>query len=1081
MSASQNIDQIVDMARIDAQINRVVALLDVVIARINTLNQSGVNLRFLGGSGGGAGGGGLGRAATDAERLAEAMRRLARAESQAGADIATVNERIRQQNLANAQNARQTIAQAGSLNDLRARLAAATTAFDNMNAAQRRSVTGGQATIATIKQLQKEVRALEQETGRFQRNVGNYPKLVGQGAQSILGAFGIATGAAALGATAKAVFDTTVKIDSLNAALRAVSGSQDEFIKNQVYLVDLSGRLGLNILGMSQAYKLFYTSSTQAGLSADATREIFTSVAEASAVLKLSQDDTNGVLLAFSQIASKGKVQAEELRGQIGERLPGAFAIAARAMGVTQVELNKMLQTGQVISADFLPKFAAELKKTFGNGGEVVEGLQASINRLHNRFTELVSDNESGLVKFFTAIIDGATAAINVVNGLAQAAIYLKNTLSKTGQNANVEFIENSAYNSAEKEIQAGAPKLSTENLLKQRNIADSNIEKTTLLLESQKKASDEALTSLTQLRKEGFRTNGDFTEQDSELFKQVKAYDDAARSTEKQLQSLVKTREIYVSELRKRFPSNPDDTKTAHVPTAAEIQKASRLRELQLKAELDANKITIQEAIDSQKLIFDNEKFSYGERVTALDTYVRLKNKLVEDSASFEEGVLNENIKQGQAVEAQRIVIQKQAAVDQGKIALEAGDKLKEIAKNVDDEQIRLIMASTEKQKIILDNQTTDTLTQLKDLHDRQKISDEDYEIAKAQTQNKYEQLRIENEIDSVEKIIAIRKLGGQNVEEEENKIAALRAKARALDVEDFGDSSKKKRKISKEEADLQLKAQKQLNDELKSLARELVDFASTIINAGFEREKQLIDDQLAARQKATQAEIDDINRSTASQQEKADRIALINVRAAAEEDRLNEKKKQIELQQARFEKARSIAQVVTNTAAAIVKAFATFPFYLAAPIAAVIAGIGAAQLATIVATPLPRYKDGRDGGPAEVAVVGDGGVQEVVQVDDMAYLTPNKDTVTWLPKGAKVHKSVSEYKKAVGDAAMSPLPNMEVNRAGQLVNNNQDIVRAIEKNKTVVNVRATWDGLKTTAESAAGKIDYLNKNVYH
>lgn len=64
---------------------------------------------------------------------------------------------------------------------------------------------------------------------------------------------------------------------------------------------------------------------------------------------------------------SGNSVQSEELRGQIGERIPGAFAIAARAMNVTEAQLNKMLELGQVTADEFLPKFARQLKSEFGD------------------------------------------------------------------------------------------------------------------------------------------------------------------------------------------------------------------------------------------------------------------------------------------------------------------------------------------------------------------------------------------------------------------------------------------------------------------------------------------------------------------------------------------------------------------------------------------------------------------------------------------------------------------------------------------------------------------------------------------
>ena len=193
-------------------------------------------------------------------------------------------------------------------------------------------------------------------------------------------------------------FQTVVALDSQAEAMKNVSITAQELAKNNEFLQQTTEQLGLDVLSSTSAFKNFYAASTQAGISADETRKIFFAASAASANLKLSQEDTNGVLLAFSQIASKGKVQAEELRGQIGERVPGAFSIAAKAMGVTQQELNKMLETGQVVSSEFLPKFAAELQRTFGGDTtKNVEGLQASIARFKNQFTEMIADNQKGI------------------------------------------------------------------------------------------------------------------------------------------------------------------------------------------------------------------------------------------------------------------------------------------------------------------------------------------------------------------------------------------------------------------------------------------------------------------------------------------------------------------------------------------------------------------------------------------------------------------------------------------------------------------------------------------------------------
>lgn len=200
--------------------------------------------------------------------------------------------------------------------------------------------------------------------------------------------------------------ETVIALDSQGEAMKNVSITAEELAVNEKFLSESTDQLGLVLIESTNAFKNFYAASTLAGISADETRKIFYAASAAAANLKLSQEDTNGVLLAFSQIASKGKVQAEELRGQIGERVPGAFSMAAKAMGVTQQELNKMLETGQVMSVDFLPKFAAELQKTFGGDStKKVSGLRAEINRFKNEFTAMIADNQKGISTLVTGVL----------------------------------------------------------------------------------------------------------------------------------------------------------------------------------------------------------------------------------------------------------------------------------------------------------------------------------------------------------------------------------------------------------------------------------------------------------------------------------------------------------------------------------------------------------------------------------------------------------------------------------------------------------------------------------------------------
>lgn len=1056
------VDDLYDFPAIKAQADKVFALLDQTVQRINALNAMNINFNF-GGRGGAAGGAANGAAQADA--LAKAIERLNLAQSQLGQEIATVNEQTRQQNVVNRQNAQATLAQNGSLNSLRAALNQLTRQYDNLSAAERNNINVGRQMVGNIQQLQQEIRTLEQETGRFQRNVGNYPKALVGGLTNLAGAFGLATGVAAIGATAKAVYDTTLQLDSLNSALRAVSKTEQEFAINQKFLLETSDRLGLNILDLTQSYKLFYAASTLSGLSAKETRKIFNSVAESAATLKLSTQDTQGVLLAFSQILGKGKVQAEELRGQIGERVPGAFKIAANAIGVTEQQLNKMLETGQVVAKDFLPKFAAELEKNFGAGTDRVEGLQASVNRLSNTFTSLIADNQSGLSKFFTLIIDGATLTIGQIEKLTTGLSYLYNIV------ADANAAENMVDSQRLKNFSKDQEKASLTTQLDNLNTINAEIIRQTKLLSVQQAA-------LKEVEAQARDTNNRVSD---------KTLTDAEKSV-KEIQTgidlLKKRQEILRSLIDKQLPEGEESPASVGL-TAAQLKEQSRLREMQIKAALDANKITVQSAIDSQLEIINNDKFTTYERLNALENYNTLRLGLVHDNEESEKRILKENIKQKQAVAEQEKVINARVDADEIKITRE-GQKLQaDIVKSGDDKALAAIVDQGENRKTIIEANAIKELSKAKELHDQELLSDAQYNDLRKQIENKFQVESLQSEVEYIQQIIALRKLRGENTADDERKLLDIQNKINRLGLEDFIKVEKEKTKAAEDELKLRERAEKAFNQRSIELARALADLVVNIIGGQYERQKEIVDKELQDVETRKQADIDAVNESLASEDEKAAQISLIKIRAQQQEEMLNERKKQIELQQARFEKAKSAASIVQHTASAIVRTFADFPYYIALPLSVIIGATGAAQLASVLATPIPRYKDGISYSPEGLAIVGDGGRNEVVESKFGTYLTPATDTLTYLPKGSTVHKSVDDYYNSIGGLANSKL---FVNSAGQLSMDKvtkeikamgSNVVGAVRANRSMTKIIYTFNGMKVTQEKFNSLTNYLSKNV--
>lgn len=190
------------------------------------------------------------------------------------------------------------------------------------------------------------------------------------------------------------IVESGMQIKRLDQAFRAITGSASGSKKELEFLRTTADKLGQDFLSVAEGYKTIAAAAKDTSLEGKGVRDIFMAIMNAGTRLQLSNDQVQGSLYAISQMISKGTVSSEELRQQLGERLPGAFQIAARAMGVTTQQLGKMLEQGQVIADEFLPKFARELDKA---GGEAVNAA-APFNRLANEWRDLKASLEKGIV-----------------------------------------------------------------------------------------------------------------------------------------------------------------------------------------------------------------------------------------------------------------------------------------------------------------------------------------------------------------------------------------------------------------------------------------------------------------------------------------------------------------------------------------------------------------------------------------------------------------------------------------------------------------------------------------------------------
>jgi tape measure domain-containing protein len=244
---------------------------------------------------------------------------------------------------------------------------------------------------------------------------------------------------------------TQRQFDAIDATFRSVEGSAGGAEAAFDDAADLANTLGLDLVSTAKSFAQFNAAAKGTALEGDAARDIFESLSIAASALQLDAYDTRGAMRALEQMISKGNVQAEELRGQLGERLPGAFQRAARAMGVTTSQLNDMLENGEVLAEDLLPKLAASLREDYTAGAQQgAQSLNGDVNRLNNAL------NETKLALSELLLIEDATEGLETgFSGLADAVEWL---ISKRSQ--FTEFAQSITLADAEADLAATTARL---------------------------------------------------------------------------------------------------------------------------------------------------------------------------------------------------------------------------------------------------------------------------------------------------------------------------------------------------------------------------------------------------------------------------------------------------------------------------------------------------------------------------------------------------------------------------------------------------------------------------------------------
>lgn len=322
------------------------------------------------------------------------------------------------------------------------------------------SVEAQDRASVVLKSVGSELDALRKKVSGFGSALAGIGSGVGVGA-------GFA-GVSGLSDLLSSGFSTNLRAENITAAYKAIYGDAEKAGQALAYVRSEADRLGQSYLDVAQSAKGFFASTKGTAIEQDA-QGIYSAFSELSTVLRLTQDQTNGVFLALGQMASKGKVMAEELRSQLGERASGVFQMFADALDVNTKELDKMLEKGEV-GLDALVKIVPVIQERYGSAlPDAINSSTAAVGRLNTAWDDLMlhsssSDTLKDGIELATSAVKGLDAAMQslsehqdtvIAGGMALAAAYtsLKGVKSIQAVSSSLRALHKETMENAQKPI----------------------------------------------------------------------------------------------------------------------------------------------------------------------------------------------------------------------------------------------------------------------------------------------------------------------------------------------------------------------------------------------------------------------------------------------------------------------------------------------------------------------------------------------------------------------------------------------------------------------------------------------------
>lgn len=294
----------------------------------------------------------------------------------------------------------------------------------NTSARTQLQATGAAAMGATgqITALNTAITALNRNGIRQLTPLPGIFNATGQAAGNAANGVGLFFGAFAtvggLVAIVKALKDAQIGFQEIHYGLVAATGSSEAARQEFAYVRQTADTLGLSLQSSAKEYARLAASATAMNVPLSDQHRLYEGLAKASTVLHLSQEKVQFATLALTQMFSKGRIQAEELRRQLGEHIPGvvprfqkAVEAVVKGTNLAQYSFDDLMKRGLLNTKQFLPQLAQALETTGRGWEKAAVGLNAEINRLSTAWFNLKVEVSDGL---FTKAL---TAGVRFLSG----------------------------------------------------------------------------------------------------------------------------------------------------------------------------------------------------------------------------------------------------------------------------------------------------------------------------------------------------------------------------------------------------------------------------------------------------------------------------------------------------------------------------------------------------------------------------------------------------------------------------------------------------------------------------------------